>query len=818
MQMYKNTENFDINDFVTPNASYAPVYVWVWNDICSCDVIDQQLAEMQNLGIRAFYILPEPKGFRPDSMPTNLEPDYLTDEFFELCAYAIKKGKSLGMNCWFYDEGGWPSGGACGRVLKDHPEYARETLECYERSFSAGEVYKKSNPDVLASFINNKEIIEEGHIFPEACVVAEYVAEKELNDNYPDLLNKNATEYFINITHEKYASAMKNALGENVTAVFTDEPKAPAGAFNKELAEKYESLYGESILPHLPLIAERVAPTEENAYILHRWYDLCSRMFCDNFLLPRKKWANAHGMAFTGHMDKDHDPLGCIHGGGNFNVMRALRCFDIPGVDIIWRQLYPENRVTSVDDMNAYNGFFPRYASSAAAQNGTKLALSEIFGVAGPGLTYDIMRYTVGYQAVRGINVFNPFNFPLGRKGRLLAQELPVFTGNQVYYHQLGQFNRYTERLSYIASLGERDCETALYYPVSDFQGGLNAESVAKEFDALGRTLEDMLIDFDIVDDDVFQSASGLEKGFVHIGNAKYRNIIIPKGAYIPPETQKALNCFIECGGKVLNNLQEITPVINVKGEGLRAMHRKTENGDIFCLFRESGETGEYSVNLPCSKGYLLDLENGKLQRLEADNEILHLSLAIGETAVVLLTDEAFDAELKKNFNNRFHITNDFLFYKDIELGCNEDGFIKIEHSDNPTPIQPGDWSYLIGEAYSGSGVYETTFTLPAEKVGKIGEIDLGEVHFTASVYLNNQSIGTAMMPPYRLTIPAGVLDKENKLKIVVANTSANWYIHTNYFDKWKKEELSPYFEAELKFAKESVSGGLYGPVEIFTE
>ena len=92
------------------------------------------------------------------------------------------------------------------------------------------------------------------------------------------------------------------------------------------------------------------------------------------------------------------------------------------------------------------------------------------------------MQYTVGYQAVRGINVFNPFNFPLGRKGQLLAQELPVFTENQVYYSCLAQFNSYTERLSYIASVGERVCETALYYPVCDFQGGLNAENIAKEF------------------------------------------------------------------------------------------------------------------------------------------------------------------------------------------------------------------------------------------------------------------------------------------------------------------------------------------------
>ena len=818
MQTYKNNDEFNINSFVTPDVSYAPVYVWVWNDICSRQLIDQQLSEMQNLGIRAFYILPEPKDFRPDSMPTNLEPDYLTEEFFELCAYAIEKGKALGMNCWIYDEGGWPSGGACGRVLQDHPEYARQTLECYERSLSAGEVYEKSDSAVMATFINDKEIIEEGYKFLDDTVVTEYFIEKEVNGNYPDLLNKKSTDHFIDITHEKYASAMGNALGKIVTAVFTDEPKAPAGAFNNELAEQYEAMYGESVLPYLPLIAERVAPTAENVYILHRWYDLCSRAFCNNFMLPCKNWANAHGMAFTGHMDKDHDPLGCMDGGGNFNLMRALRCFDIPGVDIIWRQLYPENRIANIDEMNAYNGFFPRYASSAAAQNGTKLAMSEIFGVAGPGLTYDIMRYTVGYQAVRGINVFNPFNFPLGRKDQLLAQELPVFTENQIYYSFLGQFNRYTERLSYISSLGERVCETALYYPVCDFQGGLNAATMANAFDTLGRNLEDALIDFDIVDDDVIQSASGLDEGVIRLGNAEYRNIIIPEGAYIPSETQKALNRFVECGGRVLNNIQQLTPVIKVEGEGLRAMHRKTGNGEIYCLFRESGEAGEYSIHLPCSKGYQLDLENGKLQCLETDNNKLHLSLTVGETAVVLLTDEAFDAELKKNFNNRFRIINDFLFCKDIELSCDENGFGKIKHSDNATPIQLGDWSYLIGEAYSGSGVYETTFTLPTEKVGKEGEIDLGDVHFIASVYLNDQFIGTALMPPYRLKIHGGVLAKENKLKIVVTNTSANWYAHTDYFDRWKTEELSPYFEAESEFAKESVSGGLYGPVVIYTE
>mgnify|MGYP003289558824 CR=1 FL=1 len=753
-----NNEKFNLNSFISPDVSYAPVYIWVWNDICTSKIIDEQLEEMQRLGIRAFYVLPEPKNFRPDSMPTNLSPDYLSEEFFELCAYAIDKGNSLGMKCWIYDEGGWPSGSACGKVVKDRPEYS-----------SGG--------------------------------------------NYPDLFNRNATEYFIEITHKKYASATRN-----FTAVFTDEPKAPLNPFNKDLADKYEQTYGESIFPFLSLIQSKEKPTEENVHVLRRWYDLCSHAFCENFLIPCKKWANENGFDFTGHLDKDHRPDGCMNGGGNFNLMRSLRCFDIPGIDVIWRQIYPESKVKAKNDMNAYNGFFPRYASSAAAQNGKKFAMSEVFGVAGPGLTYDMMRYTVGYQAVRGINIFNPFNFPLGRKGQLLAQELPIYTESQPYYRYLGQFNRYTERLSYISSLGEHICETALYYPVSDFQGRLNSEIVAKEFDILGRKLEDMTVYFDIVDDDVIQTAEITENGLLKIGIANYKSIIIPENAYIPEDTQKALNLFINSGGKVLNELSSLNPEIEIDVAGLRAMRRKADNAEIYILFNESEECNNYRVSLPSSKGYMLDLERGKLQHLQVENGVLSINIATGETAVIMLTEEKYDAENKKELKNKFDITSGFMLRKENELVCNEDGFDNIRHSDKDISVTLGDWSSLLGSAYSGSCIYESRFTLPDDITAKEGKISLGDVHFTASVYLNEELLGTVIMPPYSLKIPAGLLKKENKLKIIVTNTSANWYLNTDYFDKWSIKDLSPYFETELDYAKDSVSGGLYGPVTILTE
>ena len=97
-------------------------------------------------------------------------------------------------------------------------------------------------------------------------------------------------------------------------------------------------------------------------------------------------------------------------------------------------------------------------------------------------------------------------------------------------------------------------------------------------------------------------------------------------------------------------------------------------------------------------------------------------------------------------------------------------------------------------------------------------QTDLGEVRFSASVYLNNRYLGTAITSPYRLRIPCGVLDKNNVLKVIVTNTSANRYVHTDYFSKWNIKELSPYFETEIEYAKDLVSGGLYGPVSIYTD
>ena len=117
---------FEEESYRNPDNSFYPVYFWMQNAVLSRDEIKKQIDEMYEADIRGICIVPEPASFRPTSMVTELEPDYLTDEFMEYMKYTADYIASKGMVMWLYDEGGWPSGSANGLVAKN-------CLRCAER-------------------------------------------------------------------------------------------------------------------------------------------------------------------------------------------------------------------------------------------------------------------------------------------------------------------------------------------------------------------------------------------------------------------------------------------------------------------------------------------------------------------------------------------------------------------------------------------------------------------------------------------------------------------------------------------------------------
>lgn len=76
---------------------------------------------------------------------------------------------------------------------------------------------------------------------------------------------------------------------------------------------------------------------------------------------------------------------------------------------------------------------------------------------------------------------------------------------------------------------------------------------------------------------------------------------------------------------------------------------------------------------------------------------------------------------------------------------------------------------------FSGTASYSTTFPFSAQ--GQRADawiLDLGKVHETAQVFLNDKMIATLIGPTYRVTVPAAALKPANKLEIRVSNLMAN--------------------------------------------
>ena len=805
-----DTKVFSPEEFYAPGEEYYPVYGWFWNGPITDEESEKQILEMQRLNVKAFCIVPEPREFRPNTIPTLFEPGYLTDAYFERYKFVLKRAAELGMKCWIYDEGGWPSGGACGRVMLDHPEYARRTLEKRDITLRAGETYRRGD-GVFAAFINRDEMIEDGYTAKRETAIAEYYSKPLAflvpgKPDVPDVTRPESTDYFIKLTHERYKKFLGEYFGSTVTAVFTDEPMAAPIPFRAELVEDYIKKYGESPLPYLPAILGEVKASGKAREAKIRWFDLASHAFVDNFLLKCKAWSNENGLAFTGHLDRDDEPRGSVFG-KSFHIMRGMRAMDVPGIDVIWRQIFPD-----INGQKYENRFFPRYASSAAAQTGARLALTETFGVYGSGLTFDHMRFIAGFQAIRGVTLFNVMKFTYMLRGPWLSGVLPTFKENYACYRHLGDFNRYLERLSYVMTRGERVTKTALYYPICNFWADIDDETAADEFDALGFRMERLGVDFDILDDDVISASEELSSGVISMGRARYSEIVMPKSALLTEDIKAKLREFELGGGRVIYTADEATRCIELKDgySDAVASRRTVEGGEIICLFNGAAEKRDISFKERICSSYQIDVTSGRILPLKNTDGMITLTLESGENAAVYLTDGTLPCSADPAYNSALLL--DGFGFKRVESLTYGEMYAQSESFDESAhPVKLGCWESEVGRDFSGVCAYSVKFN------GVNGDalLDLGDVRHCAEVKLNGKPLGVKLMRPYTFLIKGEDMREENELLILISNTVGNQQHYTKTFDKWASWQLTAYTEKQDVFDLDTLDSGLYGPVNL---
>ena len=504
---YGYKPQFDAALFSEPSVNYWMAYSWIWNGDIDEDGIRQRIDDMFRENIRAMYILPEPDEFRPTTMGTHMNPGYFSPRYFELYRYAAEYALSKGMQVWLYDEAGWPSGMANGEVVQKNPELIRKTIAVNVKNYLAGTPYVKPD-DVLAAFTEDNTYIDGAYTPASDERISEYVIQNVRYTNMPgpDLMDPRTAKEFLRCTHERYKAHMGDLFGPNFKITFTDEPAISRTPWTDGLDIKFKERFGYDFRRYLPAILQNAPMGEKGQQAKIDYFELCSEIFAESYFQSLQNWAKDNGMLSAGHIGGEDDTLGCVTA-GYMNALRQLRCFDIPGIDTIWRQIFPKERDYRNGKVEAHNLFFPRFCTSAARQASSRPTVSESYAIYGSGLTCDQMRYVMNFQAVRGINIFNAMNLTYCLEDHFMAGARPTFSPMMPGSDDKAVFHEYAARLSYINSVGTPEVTAAVYMPIHDFWLREDSEYIRDEFEKIGKTIEAHQGVFDVFDDDVILNA-----------------------------------------------------------------------------------------------------------------------------------------------------------------------------------------------------------------------------------------------------------------------------------------------------------------------
>lgn len=834
-------DSFSADNFLKPGKDSQVVYGWVWNGNITREKIKNQIDSMCENHIKSVYIIAEPTAFNPVDMCTYMEPDYFTKEYLELFKYAADYSLKKGMNFWIYDEGGWPSGSANGEVCMKNPELICRKISAEEKKLPAGKTYT-CPANALSAFNEANERVTQYIPVCDESVVEFYVKDykREGKRDFPDLLNKKTTDKFIEYTHVRYKKLLSENFGSAIKVFFTDEPYVSEAQYNDELRNIFVERYGYDFVDFLPAIVLNRSMGEAGNHARIDYFDLVGELYAQNYFKVIQKWCRENGAISTGHVDGDNVTRSVIeYRYLNPLNLRFLRCLDIPGIDVIWRQIFPGMHPDYSNNIHT-NPFFPRLASSAANQTGSHSKLTESFGVYGNGLTYDQMRYIINAQAVRGINLFNPLLLCLDQYDYFRGGERPNFPLEMPGKLDKAVFHDYAARITYLTSIGRPNASTALYMPSRDMWVSEHEEYIARAYEKTGMAIERAHGEFDIIDDDVILNAE-IADGALKIGLAKYCEIWFSPCENLSERVRKRLNEFIKCGGVIYCVNDDISPKLDgavlvddiskavkplvkclPENEGILAMKRSSENEDIYYIFNEGTENVSVKLVFENDKTlYVPDLETGNvyISDIEADEggTTVKADILSGEMKVYIFSDR----EIKRAIHTpvlpqKLHSEiSEFRLRPIRSFVIGKHLFESSDLNEKSKIVSCGDWQNILGKEFSGDAIYG--FDLEKTDSSMI-MLDFGRVNYSCELYINGQSYGVRCMPPYRYVIDTSALLDENKAELRVSNTSANQFVYTREFDHASEGEKGPYHERAIHFEKESLESGLIGPVRVFVK
>lgn len=479
-----------------------------------------------------------------------------------------------GMHTWIYDEKGYPSGSAGGVVIDRNPEFCAQGLYCYEywRTLSGPSKYRSDVPgdklykamllpldggeaiDVTSSLDEHGTLhmeipAGEYHLFMmsirrlfDGTHAAESYSEPR---NYISLSDKEATEAFISVTHEKYAERLSDEFGKGIMAFFTDEPSLiawniraavyPIVPWHHTYPEGFQKKYGYPIELAVVAVVTRRGPE----YIKRRcdFWEYVGDTVAENYFGTIQNWCHEHNMKSSGHMLEEERLMSHVYNYGS--MYKCGKRMDWPGIDQLDsepqrlmndKQIPIARLLSSFADVSGENESFTEFSDHTSRMENKQIGMNW-------------MRSSVNWHYAMGINnLTSYYNF------------------ENFEDDEIRDLNLYAARLGYLIRQGKRDSKVAVLYPeaaiwatytpsteVRAIDYSEDTQRVNNCFPKISWELLHRQVDFDYVDEDIVNEGE-IKDGKLCYKAREYECVIFPETHVLRTSTVKRVTELLDAG------------------------------------------------------------------------------------------------------------------------------------------------------------------------------------------------------------------------------------------------------------------------------
>lgn len=540
---------------------------WFWNDALDEEEVRRQVAEMAAQGIKGFYIHPR----------QGLQVPYLSDAYFRLVEAAVDEAGRLGLSVLLYDEYPYPSGVAGGEVILGQPKFLAtrlvqrsydltggrvrlalpkgKVLACIAYPVRGGRVDFERGIDLKSAIgivLAGESYLETGltqynrkrYFASEPTPVLEaelpdephrlYVSVQALVEghkywhHFVDVLNPEAVQEFIRLTHERYYARLKRAFGRTIRAIFVDETEP---GWSDTLPAAFAEEYGYDLLPLLPALQDRSHPKHlQVARDLHR---LKYKLFVKSFEEPIARWCREHGILYAGEKPSLR--------------FAQLRYSDLPGGD-------PGHTKAGakMDILRPPLRSNARAAASAAYFYGKPGSLVECYHSLGWSATLQDAKLIAEGLVLMGVDHLVPHGFFYSTHALKKHDAPPSFFFQMPYWPLFGRLSRRIDRIYQQLEGSHIDAELLVVDPTAGLPTRADQEAYGRILDAL----MEARVDFLVVDTDILESgrverdARGAVR--VRVRDVAAKAVLLPPMQVVEEPLGAWLSHFEAEGGTVL--------------------------------------------------------------------------------------------------------------------------------------------------------------------------------------------------------------------------------------------------------------------------